>query len=175
MALPRSLLHIILFLQSVFLYWAVLRFSFRQFGPKIFWPWGILKPNIENASRLRDTAGRCRSASAEGKRIVELGVSLYHMSIDAYCFVNPQLHTTFIESLSNSAKNKHFEKKAADDVERPLYIVTPTYTRPTQLADLTRLANTLRLASILIVCFVKLEIGKEKLYFKVGRIVKNNI
>ena len=27
----------------------------------------------------------------------------------------------------------------------PLYIVTPTYTRPTQLADLTRLANTLRL------------------------------
>ena len=28
---------------------------------------------------------------------------------------------------------------------RPLYIVTPTYTRATQLADLTRLANTLRL------------------------------
>ena len=111
MALPRSLLHIILFLQSVFLYWAVLRFSFRQFWPKIFWPWGILKPNIENASRLRDTAGRCRSASAEGKRIVELGVSLYHMSIDAYCFVNPQLHTTFIESLSNSAQNQHFEKR----------------------------------------------------------------
>ena len=111
MALPRSLLHIILFLQSVFLYWAVLRFSFRQFWPKIFWPWGILKPNIENASRLRDTAGRCRSASAEGKRIVELGVSLYHMSIDAYCFVNPQLHTTFIESLSNPARNQHFEKK----------------------------------------------------------------
>ena len=111
MALPRSLLHIILFLQSVFLYWAVLRFSFRQFWPKIFWPWGILKPNIENASRLRDTAGRCRSASAEGKRIVELGVSLYHMSIDAYCLVNPQLHTTFIESLSNPAKNLHFEKR----------------------------------------------------------------
>ena len=155
MALPRSLLHIILFLQSVFLYWAVLRFSFRQFLTKIFWPWVILKPNIENASRLRDTAGRCRSASAEGKRIVELGVSLYHMSIDDYCFVNPQLHTTFIESLSNLAKNKHFEKKAADDVESPLYIVSPTFSRPTQLADLTRLANTLRLASILIVWFVK--------------------
>ena len=28
---------------------------------------------------------------------------------------------------------------------RPLYIVTPTYSRPTQLPDLTRLANTLRL------------------------------
>ena len=28
---------------------------------------------------------------------------------------------------------------------RPLYIVTPTYTRATQQADLTRLANTLRL------------------------------
>ena len=27
----------------------------------------------------------------------------------------------------------------------PLYIVTPTYTRATQLADLTRMANTLRL------------------------------
>ena len=100
---------------------------------------------------------------------------MYHMSIDAYCLVNPQLDTTFIESLSNPAKNQHFEKKAADDVERPLYIVTPTYTRPTQLADLTRLANTLRLASILIVWFVKSKIGKVKLYFKVGRIVKNNI
>ena len=116
MALPRSLLHIILFLQSVFLYWAVLRFSFRQFLTKnilslSITQWVILKPNIENASRLRDTAGRCRSASAEGKRIVELGVSLYHMSIDAYCLVNPQLHTTFIESLSNPAKNQHFEKK----------------------------------------------------------------
>ena len=116
MALPRSLLHIILFLQSVFLYWAVLRFSFRQFLTKnilslSITQWVILKPNIENASRLRDTAGRCRSASAEGKRIVELGVSLYHMSIDAYCLVNPQLHTTFIESLSNPAKNLHFEKR----------------------------------------------------------------
>ena len=111
MALPRSLLHIILFLQSVFLYWAVLRFSFRQFLTKIFWPWGIFKPKIENVSRLRDTAGRCRSASAEGKRIVELGVSLYHMSIDAYCLVNPQLDTTFIESLSYPTKNQHFEKR----------------------------------------------------------------
>ena len=30
---------------------------------------------------------------------------------------------------------------------RPLYIVTPTYTRAAQLADLTRLANTLRLVA----------------------------
>ena len=28
---------------------------------------------------------------------------------------------------------------------RPIYVVTPTYTRATQLPDLTRLANTLRL------------------------------
>jgi len=84
MALPRSFLHILLFLQSVFLYWAVLR--------------------------LRDTAERCRSTSAEGKRKAEIGALGVGL-----------------------------------DVKRPLYIVTPTYTRPTQLPDLTRLANTLRL------------------------------
>ena len=38
----------------------------------------------------------------------------------------------------------HFPGVTSKDIV-PLYIVTPTYTRPTQLADLTRLANTLRL------------------------------
>jgi len=80
MALPRSALHLILFLESLFLYWAVLR--------------------------LRDTAGRCRTQGHRGEGATQ-GVT-------------------------------------SKDIV-PLYIVTPTYTRPTQLADLTRLANTLRL------------------------------
>ena len=41
---------------------------------------------------------------------------------------------------------KHFPGVTSKDVV-PLYIVTPTYTRPTQLADLTRLGNTLRLVA----------------------------
>jgi len=83
MALPRTFLHTILFLQSVFLYWAVLR--------------------------LRDTAARCRKEA------------------------------------ENSGNGK--SPSAVGENVAPLYIVTPTYTRPTQLADLTRLANTLRLVS----------------------------
>ena len=47
------------------------------------------------------------------------------------------------------------------DVARPLYIVTPTYTRPTQLPDLTRLANTLRLVSGPIRCTSNKEIIKN--------------
>ena len=37
------------------------------------------------------------------------------------------------------------QTQASPPSVRPIYVVTPTYTRATQLPDLTRLANTLRL------------------------------
>ena len=80
MAVPRLVLHIILLVESVFLYYAVLR--------------------------VRDVGRLCGSHS--------------------------QTQHTKPPPTGRSRLNT-------------IYVVTPTYTRPTQLADLTRLANTLRL------------------------------
>ena len=80
MAAAKGIIHLLLFVQSVFLYYAVLR--------------------------LRETS-QCvlpRHSNPERARAHQSGLS-----------------------------------------SRPLYVVTPTYSRAAQLADLTRLANTLRL------------------------------
>jgi len=80
MAVPRLVLHIILLVESVFLYYAVLR--------------------VRNVGRL--------------------------------CGSHSNTPHTKPPPTGRSRLNT-------------IYVVTPTYTRPTQLADLTRLANTLRL------------------------------
>lgn len=77
MAIPRIFLQCLIFIESIFLYWAV--------------------------TRLRYTAQKCNQVRPGDSQVIPYST----------------LPT--------------------------IYIVTPTYTRPTQLADLTRLANTLRL------------------------------
>jgi len=79
---PRVVVHTLLLLQSLFLYYAVIRLR-------------------ENARTIQN------------------------------CGVKKHLQIEDVAPISSGLK--------------PLYIVTPTYTRATQLADLTRLANTLRL------------------------------
>ena len=81
MAVPRLVLHTLLLVESIFLYYAVIR--------------------------LRDAGRRCASHP------------LPQPSQTAQVTQRSNLNT--------------------------IYVVTPTYTRPTQMADLTRLANTLRL------------------------------
>lgn len=90
MAVPRLILHLALFLESAFLYWAVIR----------------LKHTGEHCQHIQDMALEEKMEESGAGRGASLG---------------------------------------AGGGVRPLYIVTPTYTRATQLADLTRLANTLRL------------------------------
>ena len=64
------------------------------------------------------------------------------MQINFQCLIN-----RFIQQCNNVKHEQLPAQPHRHDTSdiRPLYIVTPTYTRATQLADLTRLANTLRL------------------------------